>query len=233
MSKEGVKIVAKKELREMGSNKGSWISAFFFALFFAWSTSLTNVGNETVYPLEGKVLYLSLFIGVFSGFIMCGAVFFREKQTGVIETLLCTPLNLRDIWLGKVIGVALPSYLMALLSVVILAGMASTVASIPALSLILVVELFLVTPLFTAAAIGLVGYMQLAMGMRENRILSMTVFVILFAGLSAMTTMAIEDTSLIAEAVLILLAMAIGLLSLSFALSRRLSKEKIITTIPD
>jgi ABC-2 type transport system permease protein len=184
--------------------------------------------------IDWYVMYLSLFIGVFSGFMLCGAVFFREKQSGVVETLLCTPLSLRSIWLGKVLGVALPSYLFALFSAGVLAILSVTVVgAVAAPSLLVMVHLIIVAPLFTAAAVGIVGYIQLAMGMRENRIVSMGIFILLIAGLSVSTGVVQEDSSMVNLVVLVLLAAAVLLLALSFLLSKRLNKEKIVTTIPD
>jgi ABC-2 type transport system permease protein len=237
MNVDHIMIVARKELKEIKLNKGTWISALFFALFFA----ATNIGSVTSGAQPGRavsidwyVMYLSLFIGVFSGFMLCGAVFFREKQSGVVETLLCTPLSLRSIWLGKVLGVALPSYLFALFSAGVLAVLSTLmVGAVAAPSLLVIVHLVLVTPLFTAAAVGIVGYIQLAMGMRENRIVSMGIFVLLIAGLSVSTGVVQENASLVNLVVLALLAVATVLFALSFLLSKRLNKEKIVTTIPD
>ncbi len=237
MNIDHIMIVARKELKEIRINKGTWISALFFALFFA----VTNIGSVTAGAQPGKavsidwyVMYLSLFIGVFSGFMLCGAVFFREKQSGVVETLLCTPLSLRSIWLGKVLGVALPSYLFALFSAGVLVVLTTmSVGAVATPSLLVIVHLIVVTPLFIAASVGIIGYIQLAMGMRENRIVSMGIFILLIAGLSISTGVVQGDASLVNTVVVSLLAAAVLLFSLSFLLSKRLNKEKIVTSIPD
>ncbi len=237
MNIDHVLMVARKELKEIAKNKGSWISAVFFALFFA----VTNIGSvvSSAQPgipvsIDWYVIYLSLFIGVFSGFMLCGTVFFREKQSGVVETLLCTPLSLRSIWLGKVLGVALPSYILALFSAGVLTVLATlSVSAVAAPSLLVVLHLLVIAPLFTAAAVGIIGYIQLAMGMRENRIVSMGIFILLIAGLSVSTGVVQGNASLVNTVVLTLLVAAVLLFSLSFLLSKRLNKEKIVTTIPD
>lgn len=237
MNMENVRMVMYKELKEIASNKQSWVTALLFSVLFA----ITNLGSVVPAKVPGQavsidwqVMYLSMFIGVFTGFLLCGTVFFREKQTGVIETLLCTPLSMREIWLGKVLGVALPSYLCALFSAGMLALLSvMTVSTIAAPSLLIIVHLAVVTPLFTAAAVSIVGYVQFAMGMRENRFISMGIFLMLIIGLSISTGVVQEDAVLVNMVVLVLAIASVLLLALSYALSNRLNKEKIVTTIPD
>lgn len=237
MNIEQAGIVARKELREIAINKGTWISALAFGLLFTMTsvgTVMTSADQSGVVSLDWPIIYLSMFVGIFAGFVLCGAVFFREKQSGVIETLLCTPLDLRSIWLGKVLGVAIPSYLLGLLSAGILTLLSlATASAVAAPSLLVLLHLIVFAPVFISSAIGLVGYVQLAMGMRENRMVSTGVFVMLIAGLSVSSGVVQEDAALVGQVVLALLLGAAALLALSFALSGRLDKEKIVTSIPD
>ncbi len=236
MKLEQVMIVARKELRELATNKGALLSVLVFGGLFTITSlgSITASAGSGGSSIEWSMIYLSMFIGVFSGFTLCGTVFFREKQSGVIETLLCSPLDLRAIWLGKVVGVAIPSYLLGLLSAGIMAMLSYAALGIAAApSLLVPFHLFIVAPAFIASAIGLVGYVQLAMGMRENRMVSMGVFILLVFGLSLSSGVVQEDSTLMGQVVVSLLVGAMVLLALSFALSKRLDKEKIITSIPD
>lgn len=236
MNWEGALIVARKELKEISINRGTWISALFLAFFFAFTNmaNLISRGEQGAVTIDGFLVNLSLFIGIFTGFILCGAVFYREKQSGVVETLLCTPLNLRSIWMGKVLGVALPAYLMAAAAVVVMSlfvvQSGITVNTIQPFTLL---HLVVVTPFFTAAAVGLVGYVQLALGMRENRIVSFAVFTSLIVGLSISSGLVTENLSLLETVVLGLLVVSLALLGLAYLLSGRLNKEKIVTTMPD
>ena len=150
-----VLIVARKELHEMLLNKWTLVSAAIFAMLFGLvSGAVTTVPGQPA-SLDGHILYLAPFIGAFTGFILCGAVFFREKQSGVVETLLCTPLDLRSIWMGKVIGVTVPAFMMSLLAVIVSYGFSIiTYGAVSAPSLIIIVHVLVVTPIFTAAAIG-------------------------------------------------------------------------------
>jgi len=233
---DDVIIVARKELRELMMNKGALISVMVFGMLFI----LTNLGAVTASAVGGKasvdwaVIYLSMFIGVFAGFTLCGTVFFREKQSGVIETLMCSPLNLRTIWLGKVLGVAIPSYLLGLLSAGLLTAFSYyTIGGVVTPSLLVLLHLLVVAPVFIASAIGLVGYVQLAMGMKENRFISMGVFILLIMGLSLSSGLVQEDAGVIGQVVIALLIGSAILFLISFLLSKRLDKEKIVTSIPD
>jgi len=235
MSREEVFIIARKEIKEIVLNKGSWTSALLLAVFF----SVTNVASVMSQEggsvgIDGTLVYISMFIGVFTGFLLCGAVFYREKQSGVIETLLSTPLNLRTIWLGKVVGVTVPAYMMALISVGLISGlMIATGADIRPLQPLTVVHLAMSAPLLTAASIGLVGYVQLALGMRENRLINFGVFALLIVGLTTSSGAVSSDLGLLQAVVLGVLLVSAGLLALVYGLTSRLRKEKIITAIPD
>jgi ABC-2 type transport system permease protein len=225
MRLDGALVVAKKELREIAANRGTLISTAFLAFFFGVGNGVASSSNST---LDGLALYLGSFVGVMAGFLLCGSVFFREKQTGVIETLLCTPLDLRSIWLGKTMGVTLPSYLFALGSMVAVSFIYPGAAA----SLALVAILGGVVPLLIASSVGLVGFIQLALGMRENRILSFVVFIFLIAGLTSIGQLAITQ-DMVWTGTVVLLAISGALLGSSALLVNRLNKEKIVTTIPD
>ena len=69
--------------------------------------------------------------------------------------------------------------------------------------------------------------------MRENRLISMGVFFLLIAGLMVSSGIIQEDSTLMGQVVIALFAGAVVLLAISFVLSKRLDKEKIVTSIPD
>ncbi len=225
MKMENALVVAKKELKDMGSNRGALASTAFLAFFFGASNAMTATNAS----FDGLALYLGPFVGIMACLFLSGSVFFREKQTGVIETLLCTPLDLRSIWLGKVLGVTLPAYILSLMSVSLVATMlpgphTPTIAT--------VVILVGVVPLLIAASVGIVGFVQLALGMRENRIITLVVFIFLFAGLSSVGQIAIADEG-VWIGIAVLLIASLVLLAFAALLSNRLNKERIITSIPD
>jgi len=113
-----IAIIARKEIREILTNKGLAFSGIFFATWFSIMAGLgiteQNITQHT--QLNNSLFYMGALIGLFVGYIYSGQTYLREKQTGIVETLLCSPVSLRSIWIGKALGVALPSTALALLS---------------------------------------------------------------------------------------------------------------------
>jgi ABC-2 type transport system permease protein len=227
-----VKIVAIKEMREITSSKGTIISTVFFALWFGLLNGQTTAGT-TSEMLSKQLFFMAPMLGALMGYLLTGTVFSNEKRDGVIETLLCTPLNLRTIWLGKLIGVSIVAYLASLISitfVILLASMTANALLIP--SLIIFVHILITVPLFTAAVVGLIGYSQLLLGMKENTVIGIFTFLGLFIGISVAGQLVSGSDSITIPMFLIMFMVAGALLVFTFYLARFLSKEKVITTIP-
>jgi ABC-2 type transport system permease protein len=227
-----VKIVAVKEMREITSSKGTIISTIFFALWFGLLNGQSPAGI-TSDSLSKQLFFLAPMLGALMGYLLTGTVFSNEKKDGVIETLLCTPLDLRTIWLGKLLGVSVVAYLASLVSitfVILLASMAANVILLP--SLIILVHIVVTVPLFTAAVVGLIGYSQLLLGMKENTVIGIFTFLGLFIGISVAGQLVSGSGTISVMMLLIMFLVAACLLTFTFYLARFLSKEKVITTIP-
>ena len=122
-------VVAKKEMRLIAKNRSLIMSIVLFMGVFGGLTSFGAImsvvegdAETIVATLDSLMMYLVLMLGVFSGYFLSSQAFLGEKTGGTIETLLCSPLPLRDIWLGKVIGVMIPSYAIGLLVAAALGG---------------------------------------------------------------------------------------------------------------
>jgi ABC-2 type transport system permease protein len=163
-------------------------------------------------------------------------VFLREKREKIIETMLCTPLSLKSIWFGKVLGATVPAYLFSLLSVTLVITISNIMMRsllLPSLSIL--THILGVVPVFIASAISLIGFCQFLLGMRENKIISYLIILVLFpfmypsilSGL-VLGNMNVEVSWIEVEVCLIV---SVLLLALTIYLSRYLSKEKIVTTI--
>ena len=87
-------------------------------------------------------------------------------------------------------------------------------------------------PLFTAAVVGLIGYSQLLLGMKENTVIGIFTFLGLFIGISVAGQLVGGSGSITVLMLLIMFLVAAALLTFTFYLARFLSKEKVITTIP-
>jgi ABC-2 type transport system permease protein len=226
----GTGIVAQKELRQVVGTRSSMIVALFFSIWFG---GVVGAGGTEASLLDAGIFYMSLVIVVFIVYLLSGQVFLREKQEGVIETLLCTPLSIREIWLGKVIGVAVPAYAITLVGVgamLALVNYSSPVVILPSFPVVL--HLLVVVPLFAASAVGLIGFIQLLFGLRENQIISIVIFAGLFFLLFFLQAVLAVGVTVTWVQVGVFLLTGALLLAVTGYLARYLSKERIVRTIP-
>lgn len=227
-------VVARKEFKELLANRSTLITSLGVALFFSlvYSLSLTGEGSIAgLIPVDGTLFFLSIMLGVFIAYSLTGHVFYKEKTDRIIETLLSSPVTLRQIWFGKTLAVTLVAYIMAIISMVVLV----TIASVRSQDLILPgaavgVHMAVVVPLFIAAFVGLNGLAQLALGMKENRLLGFFIFIPLFAGLYGMGFSIGAVTTITWLYVSLVLVSALLLVGLAALLIRYLSIERIVTT---
>lgn len=227
--------VFRKELAELLGSRQSVITGLAFALIFGGMYSLRLTADSPV-PLEqslGSLLFfLSMLIGVFLGYSNASQVFIREKMDQVIETLLCSPAELRDIWLGKTLAVTLFAHVLALGTGVLTSGVTSARMGTLALpNAAVVAHLLFVLPLIIAVLVGALGFAQLLLGMRENRLISFALFIPIFAGLYGFGYTSTGALAIGWAHVGITAAIAIGLLCLVAWGTRFLRREKIVTSL--
>lgn len=234
-------VVAKKEMKQIAKNRSQIFSIIIFMGIFGGMTSLgaimsvLNGDAENIVPtLDSLMMYLVLVLGVFSGYFLSSQAFLGEKTGGTIETLLCSPLPLRNIWLGKVIGVMVPSYAIALVIAAVIIALSNMAADFLVLpSPIMIVFVLVVVPVYIACIIGMLGFIQLLLGMRENQIVNIALIIVFIAAIS------IFD-GLVTEGLVVMSALVVGgmlmagilLLTLIGYMTRILNKEKIVTTLP-
>jgi ABC-2 type transport system permease protein len=171
-------------------------------------------------------------VAVFITFTFISQVFVREKAERVIETLMCAPVTLRQVWLGKVLGIAIPSYLITVLSVAlifVIANLASHSTNVP--SLATTVHVLAGVPTLIIAFGGLVGFGQLLLGMRENRLLNLLIFVPAFAAIYGSGYMVSRNSAVTWQHVGIIFAVCAFFVVATAYLARYLSKERIVTAI--
>jgi ABC-2 type transport system permease protein len=229
-------IVAKKEMSEIFNNRLNVLISIIFALFFS-IYQIFNLSRmesaEFVISLDNSIFVLSVAIGFFISYIAAAQVFLREKMNRVIETLLCSPVNLREIWFGKILAITLFAYIIAVISTVIIvagSGFWKNAFVIPAPAIFL--HVLIVVPVFVLAFTGLMGYLQLLLGIREIRILNLVVFVPIFVLVYSLG-LSTDGSISIWLYTLIILAASLIVLFVTAYLTSRLNKERIITTLPD
>ena len=226
-----VRIVLKKEMRELLTNRRYLLSGAFFAMYFSLANGLAV---STSKDLDNTLFLLAPVTGAMIGYIFSSSVFFKEKQNALVETLLCSPLSLRTLWLGKVIGTSIVAYMFSLLStasLIISASSAAGATLFPSPAIML--QSILVVPIFIMAAVGLIGYAQLLFGLKENRVMSMLLFFVLFFLLVLSNQLLVPLGDVAWAGVVGTFGLSSLLLVVTDLLSRRLSKEKVVLTIPD
>ena len=170
-------IVARKEIKNITRNKGLLFAGLYIGCMFG----VLNVflGGQTS-TINNMVFSVSLLAGVFVGYSFSGSVFLREKREKIIETLLCTPLSLKSIWLGKVLGATIPAYSFSLLTVSLIVTVSTIMANTLLFpSVAIFIHILGVVPVFIASAVSLIGFCQFLLGMRENRILGFLLVLLL------------------------------------------------------
>ncbi|MDD1675672.1 MAG: ABC transporter permease [Methanomicrobiales archaeon] len=232
MSRES--FVARKEISLILKNRGALATALLFNLVFGGlSVPSALAGDPSGVFIDRLGFLVLLMLGIFMGYIFSGTVFLREKQTGVIETVLCAPLSLRQLWLGKVMGVTVVAYGMTLISAaIIFAGVFFLEPGSLILSGPLLANLFLVVPAFVAVSVGLLGFGQLMLGMRENQLLNMGLIFLLVFLVSGASGLVSPDFRGSWNMVAALFGLASLLILITYWLTRFLDKERVVLTIP-
>jgi ABC-2 type transport system permease protein len=225
--------IARRELLDMFSNRRILFSLGMFLVF--WGIFAAPRFIRMGRPFQGSdmgIFYLSTVLSVYVVLILVTQAFLNEKRDGRIEALLCTPVDLRTFWLGKILGVVFPGYCVALLVALVVVMVSALIHHLLLLpSLPLLVYLVLVLPAVLGGFSGLLGFLQLFFGMRENRIFNMILFILIFGLMGLVGIFVGPEGSMSWIPVLIVLAGAGALNFASFYLTRFLNKEKIITSM--
>ncbi|MDD5038631.1 MAG: ABC transporter permease [Dehalococcoidales bacterium] len=225
-------IIARKETKEIIKNRTTLFMGLAFAAFFSLMYSFNVVKAEDGTSLDGAIFYLSLSIAIFMAYVSTGQIFLLEKQGGVIETLMCAPVSLRQIWIGKAMAGVVPSWVVSIfatLLLIIITGIQTGTVLLPGLANI--VHVLVAVPTFIAAFVGMVGFGQLLLGMKENRLLNFLLFVPAFGALYGSGFAVARGLTVSWLYVAILLGCSLVLLGTAAYLTRYLSRERIVTTI--
>ncbi len=228
-------IIVGREIHLALRNRSIVITALIFTIWFPamMAVGIVAASGESPAAFSGAIAAATLPIGVLMGYIFCSDAFLREKRDGTIETLLCAPVSLRQLWAGKTCGVAIPAYLTTLLSAVVTFATASTMLDAPlALDSLLILHLLIVVPVWIVTAAGFIGAAQLALGMRENQVLGFAFifgFIFLISGLQGVIS---GGTEISAATEVVLAATGVALLGLARFIAGKVSKERIVMTIP-
>ena len=231
----GVMVLARKEIRQISRNHQLLISAALFAVIFGGISGPTILaaGGYGKGPGEMVQFTLLLVIGLLCGYILSSQTFLREKQDGTIETLLASPLPVKDIWLGKLVGVFVPSYVLTLCSAVLMYACVGILQDTPvALPPMAIIHVLTVVPAFIVCGIGLLGFIQLLLGMRENQVINILILFALIFLVSFSGELLGQGAAISPAMEALLFAVAVVLIVVIHWLAGFLDKEKIVRSIP-
>ena len=219
-------VIVWKELKETIRDK-SILSSGFSVLALLTLLNMTTLKHNIVFNVGSLVFYMAPCLGVIVGFGLSGRLV-REKQEGVVETLLCTPITLRELWLGKVIGLTVPSYLIALVSMLLFICLRGY-----SLNGVMIAYLAIAMPVIIASTIGVLGLLQYALGMRQIQVLNYIVFFTLFTILYLVVRLlTVPGSSIMSwQSLGVVLVISLVILGIAFHLATHLSREKVITEI--
>jgi ABC-2 type transport system permease protein len=223
--------IATKELAELKATKSTVGMGFLSVLFFVMVVS----GDETAgldISTSGLLVVRPLFAGLFGAYYGASQVFLREKTDDIVETLLCSPATLRQLWLGKTLGVATFATAFAIVAALVtlaipIAQTGEAVIPDGATVLYLVVAL----PLVLACAVGARGQVQLLMGMRESHIVSLAVVIALVVALGAVGFVGLSTFAVSTDRIMAMAFVAAAILAFLTWTAGRLSRERIVTSL--
>lgn len=229
--------ILKNEFKKIFTNKATVWSVFgivvIWSLIFGFTVPEIDAPNLQI---ASNNLYISLstLIGFFVTYLIATQVFLAEKREKTIETLLCTPLSLKEIWKIKSVATAIFAELSCIFSVILvyICGFFPK-SNILFPSWNVLIYLFVVLPLFLCAIAGLLGYIEFLFGMKENRIVN---FIIVFAivfGFNFVGASMKKGGFSSWIFLVIILCISLALLILESFLTKYLNKEKIVTSIED
>jgi len=238
-------IIAKKDIKEAFQSKLTYLYIAILCLltwpyFMVVKNSLDSLIRQgasstelrhAAQPLVNIATYtlpLTLAMLICTFFANTSIVMDKAKRT--LESLLATPLSLRQIWLGKSLAVALPSLLISLsvsfiaiivLNVVVISPKVDTFIVPGTLS---IVTSLIITPLVTFFVVAIVSFLQLT---TANPRIANLAFTVIFVGIYIYLQTISKPTVTWYFALIYLSAMLV-LVGIMALLDRILTKEKVV-----
>ena len=100
-----LRSIFKKEIKEIFANRSAVVVSAAVSLFVGTMYALQSAMADPSPQPANPTFILSTIVGLLISYTFASQVFYREKVSGTIETLLCSPISLRMLWAGKVIAV--------------------------------------------------------------------------------------------------------------------------------
>ncbi len=236
-------IIARKDMKEAFRSKSTYVYVIFLCLFTLpyygiLRETLGNLSRQGVSLVELRLTSQSLLNITMSTLPMVLTMLFcsifsvysilLDKTKRTLESLLATPLSLRQIWLGKSLAVALPSVIIALLVSFLALLFLNLVIIVPDLGSFIVPRILslvtglVIIPVMTFFVAFITNFLQLIMA---NPRIANLVFPVIFMGLFIDTLIRLSKPW---DYSFIYLLVTLFLVAISLLLSRFLTKDRVI-----
>jgi ABC-2 type transport system permease protein len=234
--------IASKDIKEAFRNRSTYIYiAFLFFISFPTLEGLRAAINRAGQGasdaalvsasrafLRATVSTLPLTLTMLFCTYLSAYAIVLEKAKRTLESLLATPASLRQVWMGKTLAVAVPSVAVTLLVLIVAVVVLNVGVIVPATgSFVLPDALSLITglvlvPLLAFEVVAAVSVLQLVV---SNPRIANFAFVAVFFGFYLMTVTQIAASW---DFSLIYVAVAVAMAAVNLALSRLLTKERVV-----
>jgi len=235
-------ILARKDIKEAFASKSTlWyiiiLVIIAYPYFESTRTILANMINQGAtlaamtetaqLTLNGIFFSLPMVLVMLSCSVFAAYAILLDKTKRSLESLLVTPLSLKQLWLAKSLAVTLPSVVIGVGVAVILVIVLNIWVFIPTVCLLVpgvqsLISGLILIPVLTFLTVNIVAFLQFVM---TNPRYASLVFSALFMSIYLLTITGVAASW---DFSLIYLAMIAVLVLVNIVLSRFLTKEKIV-----
>ena len=238
-------VIAKKDIRESFRSRSTYLYIIvLFVLSFSYFTSYSarmdsiiaakasaaDIRQEAQSILNAFCATLPMMFSIWVCTIFSTYSVVVEKAKRNLESLMVTPVNLKQIWMGKTLAVTLPSIIIGLgasIVVYVVLGITRVDPQIGSFLIPQAVPLltaFILVPLLVFSIVSVVLYLQLTISNpRFANFIFLGIFFLLFFGINALAGFGILINYAVVFLGVIVICGAVSLL-----LSRSLTKEKVL-----
>lgn len=236
-------IIARKDIAEAFRSR----STYFYVLVLLFLAYPYFLGSRTVIDqlikseagqaavrvagqalLDTSAYTLPLVLSMLTCNLFSQYAIVLDKAKRTLESLMATPLSLRQIWLGKSLAVTLPSIALALLISIANLIAVDLAVTRPAIGTLLapgpasLVTGLILVPLMTFFTVAVVSYLQLTM---TNPRIASFAFIVIFIGIYTST---VTELNASLNFSLIYFGVTIVLAGIALLVSRFLTTERVI-----
>lgn len=226
-----LKIIYIRQLRELLNEKRTFVMILMAGIImifmpFQFFSSLQESPLLFNTAIDFYFTFYSIIIVLMLGYSANHTLFLREKTTKTLHSLLSTPLDIKTIWMGKIMAIFSIGYVLSLLLsflflILIHQVFDPVVAILPTLQGYL--SLFVINPIISMSILGLLGIFTLIS--KDELILKYGFFIIIFGTIYFFK----PDKITIGNSIILFqFALSIVLVIINYLCSKLLSNEKII-----